>query len=597
MNYLVKLLILNLPYLLFLFKKETVEPVIIQQEKIRIIPTDYFDNPVHHSIQLAGTFCELRPNHFHTGIDIKSSAGVQGDSIYAVADGYISRISIKPDGYGNALYIDHPNGYTSVYGHLRNFSSELEQYVLQEQTLQQRFDVELYPRKNQFPINKGMVIANMGNTGSSNGAHLHFEIRDTKSENPLNPLLFGIKVDDSEAPGVSYFRLYGLNNDWDEFGARNVLVTKRNGVFVPRSGGDTLRLAAEIAGVGVNTRDGMQNNWNKNGVYKINLFVDDTLYYTVKMDSVSFFKTRMINSHLDYPEQKNKKNYVHKCFSQPGNTLPIIIHQNNRGVIPLNTQKTRKIIFEIYDFNLNKSVIQFFLKKDTIHLKIPPVAFNYLLKFDERNTIKNDNAIINFPKITFFKDLKFNYLSQSDMSSNIYSEVQQLGDLDIPVFGYYDLRIKNRNLPSQLRNKAFIASCDDQNRVINWGGEWQNNLYITDVNQGEWLYATPKAFGSFYITIDTIPPTVKPVIFGRDMRRTRKIVFTIGDDIRPGGTTTQLRYSTYIDDKWVLMRYDLKSRTITYDFPANFPAGEHTFKLEVYDPMNNVTTIKNTFLK
>lgn len=562
----------------------------------RVIPNNYFINPVNHPVKLAGTFCELRPNHFHTGIDIKSATGMEGDLIRAAADGFISRISIGPDGYGNALYIDHPNGYTTVYGHLREFTPTLEKYILAEQTKFQKFEVELYPPQGKFVVHQGDTIGKMGNTGASKGAHLHYEIRDTKTENPLNPLLFGLTVVDTEAPAINYVRSYNLDRDINESNAANILVKKRGAFWVPRTN-DTILISSNTAGFGINTRDGMQGNWNRNGVYQINMYVDNILKYTVKMDSVSFYKTRMINAHLDYPEQINKNNYVHKCFTLPGNTLPIIEFAAENGVITVHPNKATKINFEVFDFNKNRSDMQFFIKKDTTRIPPKKQRFNYSLSFNKDNRLQNKEAEIFLPKNTLFRNTNIYFGPGAESSKRFYSGIQEIGSLEIPVFDYFDVWIVADFLPEYLRSKAFIGSYDKNFKINNWGGEWENTQNKPDINKGDRLHAKVKAMGNYFIAVDTIMPSITPIIYGANLSRARKIVFKIDDNILPKGQLPQLQYTAFIDNQWIRMKYDLKTKTINYEFPSNYPKGNHTFRLEVTDALNNTNTFSGNFIK
>lgn len=571
--------------LLFSFSKEVTKHVEIPKPRPVITP-NYFRSPVNHDIKLAGTFCELRPNHFHTGIDIKSSAGVSGDPIYAVGDGFVSRIGVSPNGYGYALYIDHPNGYTSVYGHLLTYDPAIAAIVLQEQMNQKRFDIQYYPDSTLIRVKKGQVIGQMGNSGSSNGAHLHFEIRITHSETPVNPLLFGLKVSDAMAPGISYARIYELDAEFGEYNGKNLMAKKRGAIFVPTIG-DTIRTYSSIVGLGINTRDGQNGNWNKNGVYEIKMFVNDTLYYNVKMDSVSFERTRMINAHLDYPEQRNKKNYVHKCYSLPGNILEIIKYKKGQGILNLALEIPRKVRIEMTDYNRNKSTMEFFVVRKAGEPKFTIPFYNYVLKYNQVNILKDTGIVITLSTRTFFKDQKINFVTSEDKSNKIYSNTYTLGNPNIPVFDYYTFKIRSTGIPPHLKEKAFVASCDERNHESNWGGTWE----------GDWMTANLRAFGSFYITVDTIKPTVVPIIFNANMTKTSKIVFRIDDNINPSGQTNLLNCHAYIDGNWIPMVYDLKTKTITYVFPKGFPKGLHTFRLEVFDAMKNTKVYESKFTK
>ncbi|HQP77528.1 MAG TPA: M23 family metallopeptidase, partial [Saprospiraceae bacterium] len=451
---------------------------------------------------------------------------------------------------------------------------------------QKRFDIQYYPDSTILRIKKGQVIGRMGNSGSSNGAHLHFEIRETETEIPINPLLFGFTSTDKMAPGISYARIYDLDENFNEFNATNVMAGKRGQIFYPVKG-DTITTLSPKIGLGINTRDGQEGNWNKNGVYDITMHVNDTLVYQITMDSVSFDLTRMINAHLDYPEQRLKKNYVHKCYSVPGNILPIIKEQKGHGVIHLQDNEKKKIKFSVKDFNGNMSVMEFYVKKlpgDPV-FKYSPL--NYFLPYNKKNIIQDTGINIVFTEKTFFKNQNFLFKNEKEKSGRIYSNMYTLGNPNIPVFDYYSCTMDGDQVPEHLKNKAFIASCDEYNRESNWGGTWNENK----------LTASLRAFGTFYITLDTIPPTVVPVVFGKNMVKNSRIIFRIDDNITPAGQTPYLNYQAFIDDIWIPMVYDLKTKTITYVFPKMFPKGEHSLRLEVFDALKNTKVYTSTFIK
>ncbi len=571
---------------IFACKEINKSDVLIHERPKPVIVKNYFRSPVDHTFKIAGTFCELRPNHFHTGIDIKSSNGVQGDNIYAIADGYISRIGISPTGYGYALYITHKNGFTSVYGHLKAYSPEILKYALAEQERQERFDIQYYPDSTLIQVKKGQIIGYMGNSGSSNGAHLHFEIRETDSETPINPLLFGFTCQDSMKPGISYARIYDLYDDFNEFNAKNLMAKKRSSYFVPTLG-DTITTLSPTIGLGINTRDGQEGNWNKNGVYSIKLFVNDSLTYYIKMDSVSFEKTRMINAHIDYPEQRLKRNYVHKCFSLPGNTLSIIQFQQLRGLISLKELEKKKITFVITDFNNNTSEMTFFVKRKIGDPNFIKPNYNYFLPYNKATFIQDSGIHILFTDKTFFKN-QFLILSKKvDPTKSKYSAVYDIANPNIPVYNYYNCKLLSNGIPQHLKEKSFIASIEGVNQISNWGGTWE----------GEWLNAPVRTFGTFFIAVDTLPPSIIPLIFSKNLTRTSRIVFKIDDNVLPAGQTPYLNYKAFINDKFIPMEYDLKTKTIDYVFPKGFQKGNYTFRLEVFDALKNTKVYSSTFIK
>ena len=149
-------------------------------------PQDYFQSPLEIPLILSGTFAELRSNHFHSGLDIKTQQQ-SGLKVMAAASGFVSRIKVSHFGYGKALYITHPNGYTTVYAHLQNFNPEIDAYIKHRQYKNESYEIELFPKAGELLVNNGDIVAYSGNTGGSGGPHLHFEIRN-KQEHPMNPM-------------------------------------------------------------------------------------------------------------------------------------------------------------------------------------------------------------------------------------------------------------------------------------------------------------------------------------------------------------------------------------------------------------------------
>ena len=286
-------------------------------------PVDYFHAPVSHTLLLSGTFGELRPNHFHAGIDIKSSKGVAGDPVFAAADGYVSRIKVDESGYGNAVYINHPNGYTTVYAHLDRFSDGLAVYVKKLQYQKKSFEVDLNPGHGEFQVLQGEQLGIMGNSGSSNGAHLHFEVRKTSTQKPVNPLLFGFKVADHVKPKMHSLKAYFLNDKLEERGSKEFSLKKiRNGHY--RIKGDTLTLAAWRAGFALKVYDHFDRVSNWNGIYSLKMYQDDLLVYDFDMEEFSFNESLYINAHCDYEERVTKKVTTTAASICPATNCPSI---------------------------------------------------------------------------------------------------------------------------------------------------------------------------------------------------------------------------------------------------------------------------------
>ncbi|MFL2639347.1 MAG: M23 family metallopeptidase [Flavobacteriaceae bacterium] len=313
----------------------------VSQEKY---PQNYFTQPLKNELILSGNFGELRSNHFHSGIDIKTQKK-QGLNVHSSAEGFISRIKISHGGFGKALYIDHPNGFTTVYGHLKNFNKKIESFIKKIQYQKKSYEIDMYLNKNNLLVEKNEIVAFSGNTGSSTGPHLHFEIRSSKNQKPLNPLLFGFSVDDMRRPEIKSIYLYN-NIDFNNY--RSINPNKLNLKKV----NDSIYITNEALvenkfGFGVNIFDRQDLANNKNGVYKILSFVDNNLVSSIKFDGFSFEESILINTLIDYKHYSETKEKIIKLFKTKGNKLSIY----------------DKYIYEFIDSNLVKSEFRIKLER------------------------------------------------------------------------------------------------------------------------------------------------------------------------------------------------------------------------------------------
>ncbi len=544
-------------------------------------PKDYFRSPVSNTLRLSGTFGELRPNHFHSGIDIK---GTIGQTLYAAADGYISRIKVQKNGYGKVLYLTHAEGYTTVYAHMNNFTPQLEQYIKNHQYDREKFEIELFPGKDEWVFKKGETIGAMGTTGSSFGPHLHFEIRDSKTEKPINPLLFGLTVADKQAPRMHQLRIYHLDDKHEALDAKTYdLVKKGDRYVIP---GNPLTIGAWRAGFALKVYDHMDGVSNWNGIYALDTYVDDELVYHFEMKDFSFSETRYLNAHLDYGEQVANRAYFHRCYRMPGNRLSIYSQAANDGVVTLYADQPSKITMVARDVAGNTSKLEFQVQRGEVP-RPEPRAYNYVLLHDQENAIEKYSMRVSFPKGSFYETLYMNYTADEEKSDGVYSAVHSLHDYRTPVHRYFNLAIRPTLLPDKLKDKAFIAYCGKGERVTNYGGEWKNGM----------LHTRARALGDYCIMVDKTPPTVKPVIFRSDLRGYNKMTFKIGDNYPSSGRAKGLTYRAEIDGEWALMEYDAKNDLLTYHFDGRLDPGKHSFRLVVSDSQRNTKTYKGTFLR
>lgn len=561
-------------FFLFAFKSDN---VIVEY------PQDYFISPVKHTFRLAGTFGELRPNHFHAGIDIKSSNGKVGDPLFAPADGFVSRVKIQGGGYGNAMYIEHPNGYTTVYAHLYSYPPAVADWIETQQYDREKFEVDLYPAPGQFTFKQGEMIGKMGTSGRSYGPHLHFEIRDTRTQKAINPLLFGFKMKDTRAPKMHQLKIYHLN-DKHETTDTKVLDLRNLGGNQYGISGDTLTLGAWRTGIALKVYDHHDNVNNWNGVYSVKMTVDDAPVYGFTMETFAFDEVRYLNAHIDYGDQVEKKAYFNRLYKLPGNDIKIYEQNGSDGVVELSASRAKKVVLTAADKHGNEATATFWVKRGEVS---PPESktFNYILPYDEENQVKAGGMEFHFPVGTLYENMYLNYNAANDNSSEFYSAVHQIEDYRAPVHKYFDLAVSpTRSIPEDLKSKAFIAYCY-KDRVISFGGEWKGDKLKTKVRD----------LGDFAIMLDTEPPTITPVRFRSDMRGFKYTSFKVKDNFSTDRITKGMRFRAEIDGKWVLLNYDAKNNLLRHDFREDLPAGEHIFRLTVTDDRGNAAVFEREF--
>ncbi|MEO5581200.1 MAG: M23 family metallopeptidase [Saprospiraceae bacterium] len=540
-----------------------------------------FLSPVHREISLSGTFGELRPNHFHAGLDIKSVNGRVGEAVYSTAKGYVARIKISAYGYGRAIYIQHPDGKMSVYGHLDHFTPDLDNYILKEHYKRKRFEIDLNPPPGLFTVSQGQLIAYMGNSGSSTGPHLHFEIRNA-AEEVLNPLEFGIPLRDDKAPDIYAIKLYSQNHGIS-LPLMNLPVTGDiQGTF--RLAQDTILVNSDFTGLAIKTFDQLPQNNSRLGVYGIKLFCDDQLKYHFDMKALSFDEMRYSNAHRDYEEEIKSNQRFHRLFRLAGNKLPIYQQSVNDGWIALNTQNLKKIKIEVYDFAGNVSFLQFYLKQALGPMSAVSMVNNRYINYAIPYKMEDGNFKMNIPANRLYADI---YLKYEEIPvENAYSDLYKVHDSTIPLHKSFSISIKPRVLPSTLKNKAVVASLRGKFWTSH-GGTWD----------GEWLQSDVNSFGNYAVIVDTEAPSIKPIIFTTDMKKRSLMAFKITDNLGVSGKADEITYNAYIDDQWVLMELDSKTDIITHRFDAHTTPGKHQLRLRVKDDRGNEKTFVQTFVK
>jgi len=540
---------------------------------------------------LSGTFGEIRSNHFHSGIDIKTG-GVEGSPVYAVADGYVSRIKVSAYGFGKVIYVTHTNGYVSVYAHLSRFNQVIGDYIRKEQYRRENFEIELFPSETAFPVKKGEIIAYSGNSGSSGGPHLHFEMRDGASQEPINPLLFGYEVKDFIKPAISSVKIYP-EDEYSAINGKNKSVrylVEGWGAEHRFAGNPVIKLKGNIS-FAIQAHDQQNDTDNKNGLYEIKLFIDSKEVFGIKMESFAFEDTRYVNSLIDYEEYARNNVRLQQTRIDPGNKLDIYGETLNKGVYIFDDTLTHAIRYEVTDVAGNKSVLAFRAKAEkAVNPEVNSSGFQVPgsnqteknsqfqisnFNYATPNSFYNGSVSLTAPRGVFYDSFTFVYDSAKQIPGT-YSVVHRIHDRYTPVHDYMTLSIKPANLPEGLREKALVVKVkDDGINYASAGGEWESNGRIT---------AKIREFGDYTVAVDTIPPKIKairPETFFK-MAGVREIRITISDEL--SGIAS---YRGMLNGKWILMEYDAKNDVLVYTVDELLLPGKNTLLLEVRDGKRN----------
>lgn len=539
-------------------------------------PQNYFTAPMDTPLYLSAPFGSLRDNHFHSGMDIRTFEK-EGLPIYAVADGYISRIKFSPVGYGKAIYIDHPNGYTSVYGHLKQFDGAIAAYIKAYQYQLQRYDFDHFPERNALKVVKGQLIGYSGNSGTSSGPHLHFEIRDTKAEEPINPLLFGIKAMDSLPPLINRVAVYNLMPNKPtiiashSISTKNTLATDSGFVLL-----DTLYVNATKIGLGIETYDYLINKTKEYSVYCADVFTDGKKLFTYRLDRLNFSDTKYINAHIDYEVYKLFGYRINKCFLDDGNKIAIYPYMRNKGMIQLDSTNYKHIQFCSGDVYGNTYTLHVILKSTGHETPTETPCAEQVFYPNKDNTFRASSIVATIPAGALYDTL--NPCLQIDLPrvKGALSNLYQVHNSNTPLHKPITIAIKTDSVG--YANKLLISTQNKNNQLRAVGGAYSNG----------WVTAQTTSFGIFTVTADTVAPRVKVLRVNKkgEVRDTALTVLITDDE---SGIDT---YNAYVNGKWILMEYDAKSDMLTYFFDEKTVYNQkQELQLIVVDKKGNSTTI------
>jgi hypothetical protein len=539
-------------------------------------PQNDFRNPLEFPMVLAGTFGELRTNHFHSGIDIKTKGKI-GQLVHTAMEGYVSRIKISLWGYGKAIYINHPNGYTTVYAHLDKFNDKIENYLKKKQYEKESFEIQLFPNKDELTIEQNEIIALSGNSGGSSAPHLHFEIRDSQTEKTINPLLFGLKVPDDISPTFKGLRMvpFGKEAAINKIPVAQDIQTKKINKHLYVA--DRVEAIGKI-GIQINTYDLLNNTPNKNGVYSIDMSVNGVTVYHHDLETFAFDESKYINLLIDYEHFAKYHNKYQKTYIEQPNRLSIYQTDENKGFIFINDQEDYHVEITIRDIAKNTTTIKIPITGNKV---ITPIIKEnkrtpYFVDQNKYTVFKQGKSEIRFPKHTFFENV---YIQYQYLNNKITVHQPK-----IPLNKNYTLTYFTDSLTTTQKKQIYFARKN------------KNTYNYINTNKKEnKIYTNTKLLGDFYLKYDSISPVIyHPSFYENQNIRKHK---TLSIFIKDNESAVKNYYAT-IDDRWVLMEYEPKKNKLSFDLSdLAVHKKNHVFKLKVQDVLGNTKTFVSKFFK
>lgn len=534
-------------------------------------PQGYFRDPLEIPIRLAGNFGELRPNHYHMGLDIKTNTH-ENLPVHAAADGYISRIKIEPYGFGRAIYITHPNGFTTVYAHLNSFNPALEKWVKDQQYAQQSWRVFLELTPDLFPVKKGDFLANSGNTGGSQAPHLHFEIRRTAADVNVNPFLFGFQIPDNVPPRLQRLAIYDRTRSVYEQSPRLFPVKAHSGTTYMTTP-QVITVSSPLISFAIGAYDTQSGSANHNGIFESTLTVDEQPVVAFRMDNISYNDTRDLNAHIDYKTKAQGGPFLQHLSELPGYTNAIYKHKSGNGAIDVSDGAVHKIAILVKDASGNTSTLQ--CKVRYIKGSPPPAPAGKEFYPMMMDGLENPECEFYLGERCLYDSVHIRYIKSANSNDQVLSSIHTIGAAYIPIRDSVLVRIQPiRTLTDAEKSRTvmqWFAGTKREVQKVQWQGNWASGRF--------------RDLGSFQLVLDIEPPVVTPVGFtnGADLSKATRLVFTVKDNLEE---IKNVRAE--LDGKWLRFSND-KGVTFIYQFDEKCMAGEHELKIHAEDEAGNVT--------
>ncbi|MGN6247777.1 MAG: M23 family metallopeptidase [Ginsengibacter sp.] len=536
-------------------------------------PKHYFIYPVDARISLAANFGELRPNHFHMGLDCRTDQ-VVNRPVKAAAAGYIARVTVEPFGYGQAIYINHPNGLTTVYGHLNRFYAALQKYVREQQYAQEKWNVDLTIPPGMFPVKQGQFIAYSGSTGGSTGPHTHFEIRDTKTDKVLNEMLFGLPIPDKVPPTIVRLAMYDRTKSTYSQSPEIFGLKKTGSDYTTVT--SVIPVHSDKISFGISANDKQSYSHNPNGIFEAIIYLDGVPLSAFELDSISYAETRYVNAHVDYKTHAAGGPYIEHLSRLPGYPEGVYKDINGDGVIELKDHEIHNVKVVVKDPYLNTSVLNFKIQKGSISEDPSAAPGKNQIEFepDQVNVFENQELQVYFPPATFYDSVAFFHDEKASTSPDAYSPIYSVLSGLIPSEDFFTVRIKpNKPIPPNLEDKMLIKQ------------SWKaRSEVVRATKQGNWYVAKFNNFGDFELIADDVPPLIHVDFHDyANISRYHNIVCT------PTDNNHEIKnFRAELDGKWLMFTND-KGRKYIYYFDEHCPRGKHVLKISVEDEAGNKT--------